>query len=191
MDFFEFIKSRRTIRKFKNTPLTAEQLKRYIDAARVAPSAANIQPLKYIAVANPDMSEKIFPFVKWAGYLAGEYNPKDGEHPTAYVAVCADTSIRQSGYDVDMGAAVENMILAALADGVGSCWIGSIDHAKISELLEISDNLKLLCVLALGYPAETPEETDVCDDSIKYFIGENGNLQVPKRSIDDVLIKTF
>ncbi|MBR5156137.1 MAG: nitroreductase family protein [Clostridia bacterium] len=191
MDFFEFIKSRRTIRKFKSTPLTAEQLKRYIDAARVAPSAANMQPLKYIAVSNPDMSEKIFPFVKWAGYLAGEYNPKDGEHPTAYVAVCADTDIRQSGYDVDMGAAVENMILAALADGVGSCWIGSIDHEKISELLEIPDNLKLLCVLALGYPAETPEETVICDESVKYFIGENGNLHVPKRSIDDVLIKTF
>ena len=144
MDFLEFIKSRRTIRKFKDEPLTAEQLKRYIDAARVAPSAANIQPLKYIAVASPDMSEKIFPLVKWAGYLAGEYNPKDGEHPTAYIAVCADTSIRQSGYDVDMGAAVENMILAALADGVGACWMGSIDHEKISELLEIPDNLKLL-----------------------------------------------
>lgn len=191
MDFLEFIKSRRTIRKFKDEPLTVEQLKRYIDAARVAPSAANIQPLKYIAVASPDMSEKIFPLVKWAGYLAGEYNPKDGEHPTAYVAVCADTSIRQSGYDVDMGAAVENMILAALADGVGACWMGSIDHEKIGELLEIPDNIKLLNMVALGYPSETPEETYIKDDSIKYYIGENGNLQIPKRSIDDVLIKTF
>lgn len=191
MDFFDLIKSRRTIRKFKNESLSAEQLARYIDAARVAPSAANMQPLKYIAVASREMAEKVFPLVKWAGYLNGEYNPKDGEHPTAFIAVCADHSVRQGGYEVDMGAAVENLILAALADGVGACWMGAIDYQKISELLKIPENLKLLCVVALGYPAETPEEVGVEDNSIKYYIGENENLQVPKRSLDDVLLKTL
>ena len=67
MNIYEFIKSRRTIRKFRQDELSVEQLNKYIDAARVAPSAANIQPLKYVVVKSREMSEKMFPLVKWAG----------------------------------------------------------------------------------------------------------------------------
>lgn len=191
MTLYELIKSRRTIRKFSQKTLCTEQLARYIDAARVAPSGANMQPLKYIAVTSAEMTQKIFPLVKWAGYLAPEYNPKEDERPTAYIAVCADLSIRTSGYEVDMGAAVENLILAALSDGVGACWMGAIDYEKISELLDIGDHLKLLCVVALGYPSETPEETEMADGSVKYYVGENENLHVPKRALNEVLLKTL
>ena len=190
MDMYELIKKRRTIRKFKNTPILPEQVSKYIDAARVAPSAANIQPLKYVSITSPEMVDKVFPLVKWAGYLAPDYNPKENEHPTAFVAVCADLSLRQSGYEVDMGAAVENLILAALSDGIGACWMAAIDFEKISELLELGENLKLLCVVALGYPDETPEETSLTQD-VKYYVGDNGNLHVPKRSLEEVLIKNF
>ena len=190
MDIYELIKNRRTIRKFKNTPVSPKQVAKYIDAARVAPSAANIQPLKYISITSPEMVEKIFPFVKWAGYLAPDYNPKENEHPTAFVSVCADLSLRQSGYEVDMGAAVENLILTALADGVGACWMAAIDFEKISELLGLGDDLKLLCVVALGYPDEIPEEAHLAQD-VKYYVGDNGNLHVPKRSLEDILIKNL
>ena len=64
MNIYEFIKSRRTIRKFRQDELSVEQLNKYIDAARVAPSAANIQPLKYVVVKSREMSEKMFPLVK-------------------------------------------------------------------------------------------------------------------------------
>lgn len=190
MNLHELIKCRRTIRKFRQEPLSPAQLARYIDAARVAPSAANMQPLKYIAVCGEDTVRHMHPLVKWAGYLAPDYNPAENEQPVAFVAVCADLSVRAGGYEADMGAAVENLILSALTDGVGACWMGAIDYEKISALLGISGDLKLLCVVALGYPAETPEEAAE-ENGIKYYVGENGNLHVPKRALGDVLLKTM
>lgn len=191
MDIYSFIKSRRTIRKFKQEQLSCEQLEKYIDAARVAPSAANIQPLKYIAVQSREMAEKMFPLVKWAGYLAPEYNPKEGERPTAYVIVCADNTIRKSGYDMDIGAAVENMMLCALEDNVGACWMGSIDRPAIKELLDVPEELEISCVVALGYLAETPKEASVEDDNIKYYLDDTSTLCVPKRGMKDILLKTL
>ena len=190
MNINELLKARRTIRKFKQTPLSKEQLAKYIDVARVAPSAANLQPLKYVAVQSKEMADKMFELVKWAGYLAPNYNPKEGERPTAYIVVCADTSIRKSGYDLDVGAAVENMILSAYDDGVGSCWMGSIDRPKIAELLSIPENMEISCVLALGYSAESPKEVDVNDDNIKYYLNDENTLCVPKRGLDDILLRT-
>ena len=182
------IHARRTIRKFDQKPLSREQLVRYVDAARVAPSGANLQPLKYALVYTQAMREKFFPLVKWAAYLAPDYNPKEQERPTGYVVVCADTDIRKNGYEMDVGAAVENLILCALADGVGACWMGSVDRKAVRELLQIPENLEISCVVALGYPAESPEEVAVEQDNIRYYLNENGTLQVPKRSLEDVLL---
>ena len=190
MTINEIIKNRRTIRKFKQTPLYIEQIESYIDAARVAPSAANLQPLKYVAVCRKEMVDKIFPLLKWAGYLAPAYNPEEGERPVAYVIVCADTHIRKEGFGEDVGAAVENMILSALCDGVGSCWLGSIDRMALKELLQLPDNFIISSVIALGYPAESPKEAQVQDESIKYYL-EDGTLNVPKRSLEDVIFKSL
>ena len=191
MNIYEFIKSRRTIRKFRQDELSVEQLNKYIDAARVAPSAANIQPLKYVVVKSREMSEKMFPLVKWAGYLAPDYNPKEGERPTAYIVVCADTTIRKSGYDMDIGAAVENMMLCALADNVGACWMLSIDRDEIRKLLSIDENLEISCVDAMGYLAERPKEVEVEEGDIKYYLDETDTLCVPKYTMDEVVIKTL
>jgi len=191
MNIYELIKNRRTIRKFKQTPISEEQILRFIDAARVAPSGANLQPLKYIAVNTKEMTERLFPLVKWAAYLAPDYIPKEGEKPTAYIAVFSDLSIRKSGFEADMGAAVENLILAAFSEGVGSCWMGSVDFDKAAALLNPGKDLKLLCVVALGYPAESPEETAAEDGDIKYFLDESGVLNVPKRDLKEILIKTL
>ena len=191
MDIYSFIKSRRTIRKFKQEQLTKTQLEKYIDAARVAPSAANLQPLKYIAVQSREMADKMFPLVKWAGYLAPLYNPKESERPTAYVVVCADTAIRKSGYDMDIGAAVENMMLCALADNVGACWMASIDRDEIRKLLDIPESLEISCVVALGYLDETPKEVDTENGDIKYYLDNADTLCVPKRNMKDVLVKTI
>lgn len=187
MTVFEAIKTRRTIRKFKQTPIGTEMLVKYIDAARLAPSAANIQPLKYAIVNNSETNRKVFELLKWAGYLKGEYDPQEGERPTAYIVVCVDTDIRESGYGEDVGAAVQNIILAALEDGVGACWIGSVDRPKLSEVLNLPEKYIISSVIALGYPAEDPVETEVLNGDIKYYL-KNGQLQVPKRSVDEVLI---
>lgn len=189
MDIYELIKSRRTIRKFKQTPISSDELLKLIDSARVAPSGANMQPLKYVGVNSPEMAEKIFENVKWAGYLAPDYNPKENERPVAYIAVFGDLSIKKSGFETDMGAAVENLILTALSDGIGACWMGAINYEKITGLLNAGDDLKLLCVVALGYPMESPKEATVEDDNIKYYLDSDNVLNVPKRSIEDVAVK--
>lgn len=188
MDIYQGLKNRRSIRKFKQTPLSKEQLRSYVDAARMAPSAANMQPLKYIAVNSKEMGDRLFPLLKWAGYLAPKYNPKELERPTAYIVVCADMNIRKNGYEADMGAAVENIILSALEDGVGSCWIVSVERNKLRDLLRVSENLEILCVVALGYPDESPIAVEMKNQDVKYYL-ENGRLNVPKRSLDDVLVE--
>lgn len=189
MNISEAIRQRRTIRKFMQTPLTIEQLAKYVDAARLAPSAANLQPLKYAIVQSREMADKMFELVKWAGYLAPDYNPKEDERPTAYIAVCRDKNNRSNWVNVDMGAAIENMILEALSDGVGACWIGSVNFPEATKLLNLPEDIKLECVVALGYPAEEPKEVTITND-IKYYLDETGTLCVPKQSLDDAILKT-
>lgn len=186
----ELIAKRRTIRKFKQDALSKEQLCKFVDAARLAPSAANLQPLKYVTVSNKEMTDKVFETLKWAGYLKGEYNPKEDERPTGYIVVCVDNDISKAGYDMDVGAAVENIILSALFDGVGSCWLGSVERPKLKRLLGISNNLEISCVVALGYPAEEPKQAAMQNGDVKYYL-ENGVLNVPKRSLEDIVVKSF
>ncbi len=188
VDIKELIKSRRTIRKFDQKPLLKEQLVSYVDMARVAPSAANLQPLKYAVVCDKSQNDKVFETLKWAGYLKGEYNPKENERPTGYIVVCVDSNISKSGYDLDVGAAVENIILSALADGIGSCWLASVDRSALKGILNLPENLGISCVVALGYPMESPKEAVMQDGDVKYYL-ENGTLNVPKRSLDEIIIK--
>ena len=188
MNITDFIKSRRTIRKFEQTPLTREQLERYIGVAGVAPSAANMQPLKYIAVQSKNMADRVFPLLKWAGYLP-DYAPSEDERPVAYVVICIDKNIKPTGNDMDVGAAAENLILAALSENVGSCWLGSVDREKLAALLKLGESLSISCVIALGYPKETPREVRA-DNDIKYYL-DGETLCVPKRALSDILIETI
>ncbi len=187
MDMLDLIRCRRTIRKFEQKPLSDGQLMSYIDAARLAPSAANLQPLKYIVVQNQAMTEQVFPLLKWAGYLKN-YAPNKDERPVAYIVVCFDNNIRSGYADLDAGAAVENITLAALSDGVGSCWLASADRKKLAALLDIPQNLEISSVVALGYPKESPKAVAVLSDIQYYLDGET--LCVPKRSLEEVVIKT-
>lgn len=190
MNINELISKRRTIRKFQQKPLSAEQMHKYIDSARIAPSAANLQPLKYVAVINKDMTDKVFETLKWAGYLKGEYNPKDDERPAGYIVVCVDNDLSKAGYEMDVGAAVENIILTALEDGIGSCWIGSIERPRLKRILGLSQNMDISCVVALGYPAEEPTDCIMQNGDVKYYL-ENRTLNVPKRELSDIIIQTF
>ena len=116
MEIIEGIRKRRSIRRFKQDPIPLETLKKAVDAARLAPSAANIQPLRYILVVNSDLRKKMFPALKWAGYIAPRGDPPPGEEPTAYVLVVVNKDVARSDYQLDAGAAIENLILTALED---------------------------------------------------------------------------
>ncbi|MCX7974846.1 MAG: nitroreductase family protein, partial [Candidatus Aminicenantes bacterium] len=102
------------------------------------------------------------------------------------IITLVNLEIRSQGYEYDVGAAMENMIIVAWAEGVGSCWLLSIDREKIAALFEIPDNYRIDCVLALGYPAEKPI-VEIYQGSVRYWLDEAGQLHVPKRPLESIL----
>ena len=185
MGIYELIIKRRTIRRFKQEPVPLELLNKLANAGRLAPSGANLQPLEFIIVNDPEQVTKLFPTLKWAGYIAPAGNPPEGRRPMAYIIVLINTEIRYKG-EVDAAAAIENMILVALEAGVGSCWMGSIDREQISQLFNIPASYRIDSVLSLGYPDESPVVEQMVD-SIEYWKDDQGVLHVPKRKFDDIV----
>lgn len=186
MSLYELIQSRRSIRQFLPQPVPQDILKDIVNAARLAPSAANRQPLEFIVVDEEGLQKQIFPCLKWAGYIAPDGNPKPGQEPQAYVVVCVNTEIREKGYEWDSGAAIENLMLAAWEKGVGSCWIISVDKDRVKTILNIPGTHLVDSVIALGYPAEFPV-TEELADSVKYWKDGENRLHVPKRKLADVI----
>ncbi|MBP8988739.1 MAG: nitroreductase family protein [Clostridia bacterium] len=185
MDVEKAIMTRRTIRKYKQQPISRDILVRLIEGARLAPSASNLQPLVYLVIDDPDQLESVFGLLGWAGYLAPSGTPREGEKPVAYIIVLANTHIRMSGFEHDAGAAIENILLMAWSMGIGSCWIGSVDKKALADLYQIPDHYVIDSVVALGYAAETSIAEDA-EDSIRYYKDENQVLHVPKRKLKDI-----
>jgi len=186
MNFYDVILSRRSIRQFKPDSLEREALVRIVEAGRLAPSAANLQPLEFMIVDDRDIRARFFPCLKWAAYIAPQGNPRPGQEPAAYVVVLVNTAVREKMFEYDVGAAVENMILTALADGIGSCWLISIDREKAAQILGVPEGFRIDSVLALGRPAESPVVEEL-KDSAKYWKDDEGRLHVPKRPLVRVL----
>ena len=187
MSVYEMILKRRTIRKFKQDNVGKDVLEKLVDAARFAPSGANLQPIKYRIVNEPSEVAEVFKHLKWAAYISPEGTPGEGEEPTAYIIILADSEIRTGGYELDIGAAAQNIFLAALEEGIGTCWIGSVNRDKVRAILNISEKFAINSVIALGYPAESPMVEEE-EGSIKYYKDENGVLHVPKRKLKDIII---
>lgn len=186
MSLYELILSRRSIRQFKPEPVSRSILEKLINAARLAPSGANLQPLEFVVVNEEEVRKRLFPCLRWAAYIAPEGNPQPGHEPVAYVVVLVNLMLRKKGYERDVGAAVENMILAAWEERVGSCWIANADIEKIKDMLNVPEDYKVDSVLALGYPAEEPI-TEELKESVKYWKDSKGRLHVPKRRLDDIV----
>lgn len=187
MDIYRTIISRRTIRKFKQKKIYSRLLEKLVNAGRLAPSAANLQPLEYLIITDQDLKEKIFPNLAWAGYIKPEGNPGEGEEPEAYIIILVNKKISISS-DKDIGASAENINLAAKEEGIGCCWIGAFKKKPIIKILDIPENFSIGLVMALGYPAEKPVFEDVDkNSSIKYYKNSSGTLHVPKRKLDDIL----
>jgi len=188
MGIYETILARRTIRKFKQEKIGEDTLKKLVNAARHAPSAANIQPIKYIIVNDEKKVNEIFKYVKWAGYIAPHGNPSENEKPVAFIVILIDTEIKKNYYELDVGAAAQNIFLAAWEEGIGTCWIGAFDKDAVGKILNIDGRYIINTVVALGYMAEEPVVEDE-KGSIKYYKDEKGVLHVPKRKLDDIIIK--
>ncbi len=182
---YELICERRSIRRFKTKPLQEDQLLKLVDAARLAPSGANIQPCEFIIITDSELAKSLFPLLKWAAYISPDGDPPKNERPLAYIIVLIDLSKKKKG-EVDAAAAIQNILLAAWGEGIGSCWLGSINRKMIKKLLYIPHNLEVNSVIALGYPNEFPilEESH---GSIRYWKDKERRLHVPKRKLEDIL----
>lgn len=185
MDIFTCNQNRRTIRKFQQTPIDERLLTRLLEAARLCPSAGNFQPLRYRIVSGHQACEELFPHLKWAAYLP-DGAPKSDEKPVAYIIIAQDLSIRSADASLDAGAAAMTINLCAEENGIASCWIGSVDRSAVKKMYQLSDDLKILLILALGYPAQTSVTVPVVDGNIRYHADDACNLYVPKRTLEEI-----
>lgn len=186
MNVYEAAIKRRTIRKFLQKPIPMEILVKLLNAARLAPSAGNLQPCEYILVTDKSLLDSVFSTLKWARYIAPEGAPKEGERPVAYVVVLVNTKKASEGGEIDCAAAIENIVLTAWEEGIGSCWIASVDRNRLREILSIPEYCKICFVVALGYKAEEPVVEEMKDGNVKYWKDEKGVLHVPKRRLNDI-----
>lgn len=152
MDFYELVKARRSIRSYKPVAVGEDLVKRVLEAARLAPSWKNLQCWRFIVVCSEESK---------AGILAAipDANPGKKAIATAPVAIvlCADP--QSSGvmgdryyYLVDSGIAMEHLILAACAEGLGTCWIGVFDENIVKSALAIPAGWRVVAMTPLGYP---------------------------------------
>jgi len=177
MEAYEAILKRRSIRQFSKKEISIGILQKLGDAGGVAPNAANMQPLKFIIINKPN--EEIFDFLKWAGYLP-EWTPPKEKQPRAYVIILADSKIRKTGYEIDVGLAAENIMIAATGFGLGSCCLGIHDKDEMLKILKLPKRYVPVLVIALGYPAEESKAEEM-KDSVKYWRDEKEKMHVPKR----------
>lgn len=188
MDVREAIRRRRSIRRFKQEPISKEVLLEVVEAGRCAPSAANRQPIEFVVVNSEERRNEIFAQLAWAAYVQPRRDPPAGKQPVAYIIVLVNRERAMAKFgSVDAAAAIENILLAAQGNQIGSCWLGSINRDKIREILEIPDKYDIDSVVALGYSDEQPVMEDCRTDSIEYYLDDNDVLHVPKRPLRTII----
>lgn len=145
MKFGEVVTKRRSIRKYKDTPVPKESIIKVLEAARIAPSAGHRQPWHFIVVQDRETVDKLAGSRKWAAAA-----------PVMIVGL-ADPEASPIWCYNDLGIAFEHIVLAATDLGLGTCWMGKMrQDAEIKQLLGIPDELKVIALTPLGVPDETP-----------------------------------
>lgn len=189
MEFKDLLEKRRTIRFYKQEKVDDELLERLLEAARMAPCGGNMQRLRYVVVSkDQNKVRQVFEQTAWAAFIKPKRSPKwGGNAPLAFILLtCANETT--AVVHADAGAAVQNMQLAATNLGLGCCWIGSFNHDKIAETLDLPEGVAPLYLLAIGWPAEPYpiSETAEEDDSVKYYLDDEDRLHVPKLSVESL-----
>jgi len=193
MDIYEAAISRRSVRRFKDVAVAYDALERCVNAGRLAPTGRNRQLCEYIIVDDEQLLPKVFDsLTMWAGQPRATGDPLPERLPKAYIITLINSKLeaelggtrRVTSYDVGM--AVENMILVALEQGIGTCPIMAFEPDVLKQVVNMPDNYEIALVLALGYPDESPV-TEVSDGSIQYWIDSQGTRHVPKRKLEDIL----
>ncbi len=163
-DFQKLVHTRRSIRRFQDRPVEREKLLTCAEAARLAPSAEHVQPWRFLIVDDPEKKKTLS-----EGAFSGIYAPTRwaARAPVLVVLlakldVLANRLGKQiqgtSYYLIDMGIGGEHFVLQAHELGLGSCWIGWFSEKGARKALNIPRRYKIVCLLALGYPASFPQK---------------------------------
>ena len=143
MDTYQCIRSRRTTRAFLSTEIPEQTIRHILDAGRLTPSARNRQPWHFVAIQDRNMLKQLGALCTTGRFI---------EQASCAVAVVTDPT--NTWHEIDGARAVQNMELAGWNEGVGTCWIGSMERDRIKELLGIPASLHLLTILPFGYPVQ-------------------------------------
>ncbi|HEX3049483.1 MAG TPA: nitroreductase family protein [Aggregatilineaceae bacterium] len=194
--FKDLVCQNRSYRRFDQShAVDSATLRDLVELARLVGSGMNLQPLRYIVCADPTTNATIFKHLTWARYLEDWGGPAEGERPTAYIIILGDSTIKphvNTSANTDFGIAAQTILLGAVEQGLGGCMIGSINRNGLRADLQLEEHYEILLVLALGKPAETVVIDPIgADGSVKYWRDENSVHHVPKRSLDEILIKVI
>ena len=193
MDVYEAVTMRRSIRRFKEIPISYEILEKCVNAGRLAPTAVNCQLWEYIIIDDERLLTKVLDTIT---SLSGIPRPEGGwsseRRPKAYIVVLINTELESEigagrpNTHYDVGLAIENMVLVALEEGLGSCVMTGIDRDRLRQLLNVAENYEIAILLSLGYADENPV-IEIASGSIRRWVDENGIRHVPKRKLEDII----
>ena len=152
MDVMEAIRKRRSIRSYQDRPVEEEKLRAVLEAGRLAPSASNRQEWRYVVVRDPGMRAKLAEAAGGQKFV--------GEAPVVLVA-CAKTDAHkmmcgEPCYPIDVAISLDHITLKAAEEGLGTCWIGAFDASAVKKLLGIPEQIRVVELMPLGYPAGEP-----------------------------------
>ncbi len=192
MKILDLVRKNRSYRSFNpNRAVTDAELRSLIECARLCPSAANKQPLRYRLCTEPEEMAGVLAYTHWAAALPEWSFPPRGHAPTAAIVICHDLSVIDSEIvsATDVGIAAQTILLAAAEIGLGGCMIGNFNRSSLKVNLAISENLVPVLVIALGEPDEEIVLDVVGDDgATAYWRDADGVHHVPKRAMDDVIV---
>lgn len=152
MEFYDVIRSRRSVRAYKGDAIPQDSLRRIAEAASLAPSACNLQPWRFMVVINKDLREAI----------CRVYDREWMRQAPAIVAAlgnyesCWKRLDGKPAVDIDVGIAMEHVVLAAAAEGLATCWICAYDVERMNKALRVESPWSVLAISPLGFAAKTP-----------------------------------
>ena len=147
MSLVDVILSRRSIRRYESRDIPGDVLDKILDAGRQAPSAANRQPWHFIVVTDYEIKKEL---------SKGLFSRFLKDSPVVIVGCAEATLVAGRWSIISTAIALQNMVIAAWALGVGSCWIGDFKEEKVKKLLNIPDKWNIVALVTFGYPAESP-----------------------------------
>jgi len=152
MEILEAIRKRYSCRKYEPKPLEPEKLNTVLEAARLAPSAKNLQDWRFVVSTEPDIKSRLAQAANNQTFIADAGAIITGCSISDYTMRCG-----QNVAPIDLAIAMEHIALQATSLGLATCWIGSFYPEKVRDVLNIPSNIEVVELMALGYPADSPK----------------------------------